>query len=148
MPKYSVSGRVALANPNTLLGITRGASRRGKIYDFMIGSQAAPADVSFAIALVRSTVAGTGGTAITPRGLDPDESAAVAACQEAPTAEPTYTANSELMEYALNLRATWRWVAAPDGELIWPDTAANGIGVLLTHASDTSNVDGTVHFSE
>lgn len=146
--RYNNSGEVAAANPNTLIGLTGGTTQRFNIYDWMVGSNVTPADRAYLWTLGRSTTAGTGGTGRTPNPMDPADPAAVVACQEAPTTEPGYTANEELMEISLNMRATFRWVAAPNGELICPATASAGLGLMVTHATDTSNMQGTVHHQE
>ncbi|OHB75584.1 MAG: hypothetical protein A2W31_00820 [Planctomycetes bacterium RBG_16_64_10] len=49
------------------------------------------------------------------------------------TVEPTYT--TELLRFSINQQATFRWVAAPDGELIAPATASNGIGLQFYSVS-------------
>lgn len=148
MSKYASSGTCAVANPNTLIGLTGGTGARFSIYDWMIGASGTPADNAYLWTVGRTTAAGTGGTARTPVKLDSADGAATAACQEAPTTEPTYTSNEELIEIPVNMRATFRWVAAPGGELICPATASNGLGLKVAHASDTSAVYGTVHHEE
>jgi len=149
MGKYASSGTVQVANPNTLLGLTGATTTRFKIYDWMVGSAStAPADVALLWTVARSTVAGTSGTARTPLPLDPADAAAIVAVQEAPTSEPTYTSNQELIEVGVNERATFRWVAAPGGELVAPATASAGLGLKVTHASDTDVMWGTVHHEE
>ena len=47
-----------------------------------------------------------------------------------------------------NQRATWRWVAAPFGEIILPATANVGVGVhaLVTSATIVTGI--TLHFEE
>jgi hypothetical protein len=54
------------------------------------------------------------------------------------TVEPTYTANTQILEVPLNHRATYRWVAAPGGEIILPADATAGAGIFSSHASATT----------
>ena len=64
-----------------------------------------------------------------------------------PPVEPTYTANLVLLSVALNQRATFRWVASPGGELVYPATASNGLGIQTTTASAVA-ISATVHYNE
>jgi len=149
MARYSVDGQDTSTAATTLLGITGSAAVRAKIYDLTVGSISTPADNGVEYAIQRTTVAGTGGSALTPITLDPLTSAAVSACQEAPTAEPTYTANSILLQWAQNQRATYRWVAAPGGELVSVAAAAAGLGVqVISIAGSAVIYRMTIHFEE
>jgi len=149
MARFAVDGQDTSTAATTLLGLTGAATVRPKIYDFTLGSNATPADNAVEYALQRTTVAGTTGTAITPTPLDPLTIAAVTACQEAPTVEPTYTANIILFQWAQNQRATYRWVAAPGGELIFSAAAAAGIGVqVISIAGSAVIYRMTIHFEE
>ena len=127
--RYSVSGTDTNTAATTQLGITSTAAVRPKIYDLIIGSVATPADNAGEYFLQRYTAAGTS-TPVTPQALDSGDPAATATAGVNHSAEPTYTANAILLRPSTNQRATFRWVAAPGGELILPATAANGIGLL------------------
>jgi hypothetical protein len=120
--------------------------RRGKWYDLMLGSEASPADNAFLYIVQRCTALGTS-TAVTPQALDPGDAATEADAGENHTIEPTYTAGAVLLAIALNQRATFRWVASPMGELTYPATAANGLGVQTTTASAVA-ISATVHVDE
>mgnify|MGYP003393850304 CR=1 FL=1 len=120
--------------------------RRGKWYDIILGAEATPADNAFRYVLQRCTAAGTA-TAVTPQPLDPADAATEADAGENHTIEPTYTAAALLLVVALNQRATFRWVASPGGELVYPATASNGIGVATPTASAVA-VSSTIHFVE
>lgn len=97
-----------------------------------------PADNAFTFVFQRCTTAGTG-AAKTPNSLDPADSlASTIVCTDTVTVDPTLTGNAFLNRIALNQRATFRWVAAPYGELIVPATASNGIALALSAASTTS----------
>ena len=87
--------------------------------------------------IARITAASTeaAGTTVTPTALDIADRAAQSKVLENCGTEPTYTANQELLEVPLNHRATFRWVAAPGGEIITPATDKFGIGAKAIHAS-------------
>jgi hypothetical protein len=120
--------------------------RRGKWYDIVFGSEASPADNAFLYLVQRCTALGTS-TAVTPQPLDPADAATESDAGENHTIEPTYTANAVLLSIGLNQRATFRWVAAPGGELVYPATASNGLGVQ-TPTSSAVAISSTVHYAE
>jgi len=114
----------------------------------MFGSSATPDDNAISNYIQRHTApAGTGGTAITPTPLDPAESASVTASSQSVTGG-TYTAGAVLLSIPTNQRASHRWVAAPDGEIVTPATASNGIGYVADHASHTGVMGSTMHWLE
>lgn len=120
------------------IGAAAASPRRAKIYDISIGTAATPADAAFTWVFQRCTTAGTG-TASTPNSLDPaDTLASTIVCKDTTTVDPTLTAGAFLEAIALNQRATYRWVAAPYGELIIPATTSNGIIVGVSAATTTS----------
>lgn len=122
--------------------IVSAATIRPKLFDLMLGSPETPADQAASWTIRRSTTASTGGTAITPSPLDYADPAALAAAMIAPSmSAPTLTAGLILLAWAQNLRATFRWVAAPGKELVAPATANYGLTMMnpvLTGAFDVS----------
>ena len=120
--------------------------RRGKWYDLIFGSEASAADNPFLYIVQRCTALGTS-TSVTPQALDPADAATESDAGENHTIEPTYTANAVLLAIALNQRATFRWVAPPGGELVYPATASNGLGVQ-TPTSSAVAISATVHYAE
>jgi hypothetical protein len=146
--RYSIDGlRAVNAAGKTILGLTGGTTIRPRIYDMLLGSSATPADNAIQWFLQRSTAAGTS-TAVTPTALDPGDPAATATAGQNHSAEPTYTAGAILFHLALNQRATHRWIADPNGPLVIPAVANNGIGLYPVNASFTGNVDATIYFEE
>ena len=122
--------------------------RRLKVYDVMIGSEATPADAAILWTFRRCTAAGTS-TGVTPLALDPADAATESDAGENHTIEPTYTAGAILLNLPLNQRATFRWVAAPGGELITPATASNGFGIETDVISTgTPLITATTHVEE
>jgi hypothetical protein len=146
--KYATTGAGAVASSpgRTILIATGTAATRAALYDIVLGF-ASPADNSIQWVVGRYTVAGTT-TGVTPAPLDPGNTASIFVSGENASAEPTYTAARELLDGELNQRATFRWVAAPGGELMAPATAANGIGLYVIHASVTATARVTFHVEE
>ncbi len=146
--RYFVYGTAAVASPTkSLVGITSTTAIRPAVYDMYLGSSATPADNALLWKMQRSTAAGTA-TAFTPIAIDPGDPAATATSGYAHSAEPTYTASSFLFWLALNQRATHRAILDPNGPLVAPASANNGLGLFVVHASFTGNVDATLYYFE
>ncbi len=138
MARYSASGSQNLSSSaiTALTIASQSTVHRNIIYDIVIANVGSPADLVTLHTIQRITNPNAANcTAVTPSLLDLADRAAQSACGENHTAEPTYTSNQELMEIPLNHRATFRWVAAPGGELITPATNNAGIGAKAVHAS-------------
>jgi hypothetical protein len=120
--------------------------RRGMLYDLMIGSEATPADNPFLWQVQRCTTAGTS-TGVTPTALDPADAATESDAGENHTITPTLTAGAILLSIPLNQRATFRWVAQPGCELIYPATASNGLAIE-TPTSSAVAVTAVAHYIE
>lgn len=123
---------------DTALALASATTVKPKIYEAIFGTEGTPADNALVYNHQRFTLAGTA-DALNENALDPDDPASLATATGNHTVEPTYTANEEMLSVDLNQRATFRWIAAPGGELILPATAANGIGCVMFHASYTGD---------
>jgi hypothetical protein len=135
MAKYAIgndlggSQQAVSTSYKTLVSMfaTTGTLRRGKMYDILIGTNGTPADNFLEWDVSRMTADGTG-SAITPNALDPADGAAAGTAKANYTVEPaTITANSSVFYVGVNQRASYRWVAAPGSELVYPATANNGL---------------------
>lgn len=147
MAKYAVEGQTPAGTNLTIIMLVGGTTVRPVWFDFIIGSDATPADVATEFAISRTTAVGTGGTALTEEPLDPLTVAATgAATQGTFSAEPTY--GNRLMNVAVNQRATFRWVASPDGGLITTATASNGIACRSIASGGTPNTNMTIMWQE
>jgi hypothetical protein len=125
------------------------AAVRPKLYDLMLGSPSTPSDQAASWVLRRSTTASTGGTAVTPAPIDPGDPVSITTAMIAPSmSAPTLTAGATLLQWAQNLRATFRWVAAPGKEIVAPATAANGLTLLNSVLTGAFNVSGVLEFEE
>jgi hypothetical protein len=136
MARYAIDMQRTSSTTLSQGSITADATRprRFKVYDIVIGSEASAADNPFLWRVGRVTAAGTS-TGVTPQALDPGDAATEMDAGENHTIEPTYTAGAILLHIPLNQRATFRWVAAPGGELVAPATASNGVGILAPTGS-------------
>ena len=144
MARYSASGTQALqatdddsTDATALTIAAQSTVHRNSIYEIWFGNIGAPADLVSVYTVSRITAATTTAvvTTVTPTAIDMADRASQSKCLENCTTEPTYTANQELLEVPLNHRATFRWVAAPGGEIITPATNNFGAGFKAIHAS-------------
>jgi hypothetical protein len=124
------------ATYKTLVNVTAiTAGHRGKLYDVMFGTLGTPADQSYEWDISRCTTVGTGSSTPVPAPLDPADSACTTVCNVDHSAEPTYTASTSLFYLATNQRASYRWVASPGSEMLWPVTNLNGLGLRTRSVS-------------
>lgn len=147
---YSVfADNIAAQNSATVpqAQIVSTAAIRPKIYDLMLGSPSTPADQAASWVIKRSTTASTGGTAVTPSPIDPGDPASTSTAMVAPSMSAP-TLGVVLLQWAQNLRATYRWVAAPGKELVAPATANNGLTLLNSVLTAAFNVSFTIEFEE
>ena len=155
MAKYAIDGQDTNTANTTILGVSADGTtpRRQRVYDYVLGSGAAPADGAGEYAFERFTAAGTS-TAVTPSPLDPADAVALADAGEAHSGEPTYAnvignvGQEPMLLFSLNQRATFRWVASPGGELVIPATAAAGLGTRVQTVQTPINVENNIHFNE
>lgn len=120
---------------------------RPKLYDMVLGSSSTPADNSGRLNITRCSTAGTPGSSPTPSPLDPGDPACTATAGLAIfSVGPTL--GNVLLQFAMNQRATFRWVAAPAKELIVPATANNGLCLVNPVVNSTFTLDGVLEFEE
>jgi hypothetical protein len=147
--RWGVSANKGANNVQGVLYLTAAAAspRRAKVYDLSMGCGAAPADNAFIWIIQRCSTAATA-TGLTPNSLDPaDTLASTIVAAATVTVDATLTANAFMYRDALNQRATFRWVAAPYGELIIPATTSNGFMFGLSAAS-TTTFDAGANYEE
>lgn len=121
--------------------------RRGWVYDVMVGADGTPADNVINWIVNRNSTAGTA-TSHAPTPLDSGDAVALLTCLVNHTIEPTVTDVTGLVQIAVNQRASYRWVAAPGGELIIPATNVNGIGVRAKSPAYASTATASMSFYE
>ena len=148
---YSVTGRqdVTTATPGdtslTLNGVT---TTRGRVKEWTISTGGTPADNAIQWLARRHSASGTGTAVSTIAENDLDGPVALIAAEEDHTVEPTYTAGGELFDNFLNQRATYRWVATPNGEWLIPATSDAGVGWTAFHASYTGSAEVSASWAE
>jgi hypothetical protein len=123
----------------TALVIDQGSSptKRGRIYYLSAAfAGGTPIDHVQGIAVQRTTATGTA-TPVTPVPLDGAAAAALLEANENHTAEPTYTAATELLDLGVHLRSVFQYFAK--SPWVIPSTANAGIGIFLQ--SDGSRTD-------
>jgi hypothetical protein len=124
-----------------------GAFRRGKLYDILVGTAGTPADNYMEYDIVR----GAGGVTTSSLGsvssfssgfgLDlADQYGAVNQIGLNSSTETTFglTAAGEVWYVGVNQRASYRWVAAPGSEIVWPGLSS----VLGTSAAGGNGIAG------
>ena len=125
------------------------ATVRPRIYDLIFSHGGTPADNVIRWIVPRMTASNTSNSSVAENALDPGAPAADAIALEEYTGAPTVTTDSEVLDFALNQRATFRWVAAPGGELVLPATTTDG---FFFNASVASGSPGsarvTCHWEE
>ena len=91
---------------------------------------------------------GSAATIIAPAVLDLANAAAVTVGTVNSSAHALITANSNVFYVGVNQRASYRWVAAPGGELIAPATSSAGFQLRTRSGGYTGTATGTLHFEE
>lgn len=156
MAKYSVSNGLAgtlqaiTSTYKTLLSVTAQTTslKRGKLYDFSFGTLGTPADQSYEWDISKQTAASTGGSTVTPVPLDPADAACFTVGTANPTGEGTITATSSGFYLGTNQRASYRWVASPGSELLWPATNLAGLAMRTRSVSGGTATATSLFFFE
>lgn len=150
--KYHGHGSCAVGAAKGILNlhtVVAAPTHRARIYEVIVGCVAVPADAATKFGIIRTTAIGTEGAGFTPVPLD---SAAPAATFDFGVGvfavEPTKTANSELLVFSMNQRATFRWVAAPGSELILPATQNNGACLQSISSTVATAHEGAIYYEE
>lgn len=143
----------------SLTNVGAGALRRGKLYDILVGTNGTPADnfMEFDATIITmgaSTVLGGGISSFSSNfALDPaDNSGFVASAGVNSSIETAYTAVTEKFYVGINQRASYRWVAAPGSEFVYPATSSatgnNGFGIRARSGGYTGTATCTLLFQE
>ena len=156
IPFYITRGTDTNTTNTTILTVVAGTTTRPEIIYLTCGSDITPAEMAFSNAIDRFTATGTAASAPTVRSNDPNARAALATSGMAHTTEPTYgnaaydnDANVRLLEWSQNQRGTFQWYAGPNGGLMAPATANNGMGHRIGLVGGTAVAVRTcIHFVE
>lgn len=127
--------------------MTGASTVRAKMYEFNSGSDATPADAAQKFAFRRHT--GNFGTpsAVTPNPLDPADPASLILFSAPGGTAPTITGSSDLIQWPQNARANFRWVAAPDSEIVMP-ASTNGLALMNVVSTATQSWAWSVFWCE
>lgn len=150
MARYSMSHQTPAGSDLGIMTVSSDGTVRPAVYDIIIGSDASPADIATEFMVERNTDEGTTPSA-TPTAvkLDPATAAASSTTTGGTYAtDPANLASNELLMIALNQRATFRWVAAPDSELVAPATDNDGIFLRSVASGGTPNINATFLWKE
>lgn len=160
MSRYSVtngasaSGGTQQATATGYVGAILGvvgsttAPRRTKVYDVLIGTNGTPSDNAMEWDISRVT-AGSTATTVTAMPLDQADAAAINVSTANSSTHGTITALSNVFYVGVNTRASYRWVAAPGGELVSPATSSAGFQLRQRSPTGyTGTATGTWHFEE
>jgi hypothetical protein len=131
-----------------LIGLTAPSAtpRRGKIYDVLIGTNGTPADNFVEWDISRVTASSTT-TILAAPPLDPADAAATTVATVNSSTFGTI-AGQDVFYVGVNQRASYRWVASPGGELVWPATSSAGFQLRARSGGYTGTATGTIHFEE
>lgn len=132
--------------------------RRGKIYDLLVGTAGTPADFSYEWEITRTTAMGSTNTTAPVGSLSSVSSAFAldladvgfsAYALNNSSAETNMPAGAQLWYVGINQRASYRWVAAPGSELVWPATSSQGMAMKVRSVSGgTAAATGSIYFIE
>ncbi len=121
--------------------------RRGKIYDILIGTDGTPADNYLEWDMARMTAPSTSALVVA-NPLDPADAAMAAGSIANSTTEGTFSSSGEVWYVGVNQRASYRWVAAPGSEIVYPATSSAGVALRARSAAYTGTATGTVYNQE
>jgi hypothetical protein len=147
MRRYGATGETPAGTTLTIIQVEGKTTTRGWLYDIVLGSDSAPTDVATDFEIIRSTALGTG-TSVTPQALDGGNPAALLTAQRGTFTGQTKTANSQVLKFGLNQRATFRWVAVPGGEIVVPATATAAVLLESLNSGGTPNICATLQWEE
>lgn len=136
-----------------------GQLRRGKIYDILIGTNGTPADNYLEWDCARVTAGATtanGAGSISSNSsnyaLDPADAGFVGYAMINSSNEGNIAALGSLWGVGVNQRASYRWVAAPGSELVYPAVSSgaggNGLALRAKSAGYTGTATGNIWWQE
>jgi hypothetical protein len=126
-------------------GQTNTGLRRGKLYDILVGTTGTPADYSMEWEVIRATVGttlvwlGSISSVSSATALDLADVGACTFMVNNSTAQTNIAATGQPWYVGINQRASYRWVAAPGSEIVWPAlssaTGNNGLSLNVRSVS-------------
>lgn len=128
--------------------------RRGKLYDILVGTNGTPADNAMMWSVIRattgSTLAGAGIASSANLQLDQADSTPASYVNTNSSTQTVYTLVASNMPWhvGVNQRASYRWVAAPGSEIVWPATSSSGLVLNVKSPAYTGTATGSVMWNE
>ena len=149
MRRYGATGA---QTPNTttyksILQLTGATTFRFGLYDVVFSTNGTPADNDITYGIQRTTADGTD-TAVTPAPPDPADPASLVTAGEDASSEPTDASIIPLLEVGVHQRATFRWAAAPGGEIIVAAVANEGLTLQSLSSAFTGKTLATAYWQE
>lgn len=139
MGMFAGVGAVVGGTDKTILTLISAATVRPELREVVIGCSDTPADQAARFSIMRFTAVGTEASGFTPTAWNPADPAGIADVGVGVfSAEPTYTANSDMLWIAINQRGPFRWIAQPGRGIIAPATASNGLGLRCKSATSVT----------
>lgn len=152
--RYAITGQqlvVEVSPGETILNLFNSPAApvtRGEIFYFSVSAGGTMADQLQRVQVQRTTAVGTEGAGVTPSIFGDVGLAGSYDGGEDHSAEPTYTAATELWDEDVHLRALAQIQLQPDGHLRMPATQNVGMGMRSFSASYAGPANGTIHFME
>ena len=131
--------------------------RRGKLYDILVGTNGVPADNFVTFDLGRMTAFGSTATSGYTGSISSVSSNFATDIADGliqawvtvnSSVETGNTFVQSLWNVGVNQRASYRWVAAPGSEFVYPATSSAGLGLRAQSGGYTQTVTGTVLIAE
>ena len=146
--RYGITGNGTIATGPSLAmpGAHGVVNSRARIYEMAWGSIGSPSDVSVDWQVFHADTALGTSTAVVAEALDQSAPTALTLAGEDYSVNPTLAAEA-LFRIGRNLRASWRWVAAPEGEILLAAVATESV-VITPDGAAGGTVSGTMHFTE
>lgn len=146
-----VAASSAILNPPVAVGL-----RRGKLYDLLVGTAGTPADFSYEWEVARNTALNStgvwlGSLSSVSSGLPLDlaDVGCAAFTVNNCSAQTNQVVSGQAWYVGINQRASYRWVAAPGSEIVYPATSSAGLSLLVRSVSGgTAVATGTIFFQE
>lgn len=154
---------ISIGNSSGTTSVAAGTAaqyRRGKLYDILVGTNGTPADNAMEYDIARVTMSTSIATLTVSSlssnfALDPaDLTGCVNLLCVNSTTELTASVSSAIQAWyvGVNTRASYRWVAAPGSEIVWPavssGSAYGAVALRCRSQGYTSTVTGNLLFQE
>ena len=152
--RYAVTGEqlvVEVSPGETILNLFNSPAApvtRGEVFYFSASAGGTMADQLQRVQLQRTTALGTEGAGVVPADFTDTAPAGSFDGAEDHSAEPTYTAATELWEEDVHVRALAQIQLQPDGHFLMPATQNAGLGMRSFSATYGGSAHGTIHFME